>query len=135
MKPFKLEILTPEKVFFNGETEHLIARTFEGDVGILYGHSPYVANLVSGYIKVKLSDGSFRTAAVSTGVIKASEEGAVILANTVEWADEIDVERAKRAEEEARRRLKENKSQHEFDLAEQKLKRALNRISVAGGKY
>lgn len=134
MRPFKLEIITPEKIIFDGETEHLIARTSEGDVGILYGHTPYVANLVSGAVRVKLDDGSFRLAAVSEGVIKASAEKTVILANAVEWADEIDVERAKRAEEEARRRLKENKSQREFDLAEQKLKRALNRISVAGGR-
>lgn len=134
MKPFKLEIITPEKIFFDGETEHLIARTSEGDVGILHGHTPYVANLVSGPVKVKMTDGSFRRAAVSEGVIKASPDGVVILANAVEWSDEIDVERAKRSVEDAKRRIKENKSQREFDLAEQKLKRALNRISVAGGK-
>ncbi|MBE6836580.1 MAG: ATP synthase F1 subunit epsilon [Ruminococcus sp.] len=133
MKPFKLEIITPEKIFFDGETEHLIARTSEGDVGILHGHTPYVANLVSGPVKVKMEDGSFRMAAVSGGVIKVSADNTVIIASAVEWADEIDVERAKRSVEDAKRRLKENKSQREFDLAEQKLKRALNRISVAGG--
>ncbi|MBQ7757241.1 MAG: ATP synthase F1 subunit epsilon [Oscillospiraceae bacterium] len=134
MKPFKLEIITPEKIFFDGETEHLIARTSEGDVGILYGHTPYVANLVSGPVKVKMPDGNFRRAAVSGGVIKASPEGTVILASAVEWSDEIDIERAKRSVEDAKRRLRENKSQRELDLAEQKLKRALNRISVAGSK-
>lgn len=134
MKPFKLEIITPEKIFFDGETEHLIARTSEGDVGILHGHTPYVSNLVSGPVKIKMSDGNFRIAAVSGGVIKASPDKTVILANAVEWADEIDIERAKRSAEDAKRRIKENKSQREFDLAEQKLKRALNRISVAGGK-
>lgn len=132
MKPFKLKIITPEKTFFDGETEHLIARTSEGDVGILYGHTPYVANLVSGPMKIRLDNSDFRTAAVSGGVIKASPEETVVLVSAVEWADEIDVERAKRAEDEARRRLKETKSQKEFDLAEQKLKRALNRLTVAG---
>jgi len=133
MKPFKLEIITPEKIFFDGETEHLIARTSEGDVGILHGHTPYVADQVSVPVKVKMEDGSFRMAAVSGGVIKVSADNTVIIASAVEWADEIDVERAKRSVEDAKRRLKENKSQREFDLAEQKLKRALNRISVAGG--
>lgn len=132
MKPFKLKIITPEKIFFDGETSQLIARTSEGDVGILYGHSPYVANLGSGPLKIKLEDGSFRVAAVSEGALKASPEETVVLVNAVEWSDEIDVERAKRSEEDARRKLLENKSQREFELAEKKLKRALNRLSVAG---
>lgn len=132
MTPFKLKIITPEKVFFDGETEQIVARTTEGDVGILHGHTPYVANLVSGPLNVKMPEGSFRKAAVSGGVIKAQPDKVVIIASAVEWSDEIDVERAKRSEEDARRRLKEYNSQKEFDLAEQKLKRALNRLTIAG---
>lgn len=132
MTPFKLKIITPEKVFFDGETEQIVARTTEGDVGILHGHTPYVANLVSGPLNVKMPEGSFRKAAVSGGVIKAQPDKVVIIASAVEWSDEIDIERAKRSEEDARRRLKENNSQKEFDLAEQKLKRALNRLTIAG---
>lgn len=132
MKPFKLKVITPEKVFFDGETEQIIARTQEGNVGILFGHTPYVSNLISGEVKIKMSDGIFRSAAVSGGVIKVSPESATLLVNAIEWADEIDVERAKRSEENARQRLKEHTSQKEFDLAEQKLKRALNRLTIAG---
>lgn len=132
MKPFMLKIITPEKIFFDGQTENIVARTKEGNVGILYGHTPYVSNLVSGEVKIKMNDGKFRSAAVSGGVIKVSPESTTLLINAIEWADEIDVERAKRSEENARQRLKEYKSQKEFDLAEQKLKRALNRLTVAG---
>lgn len=132
MKPFKLKVITSEKVFFDGETEQIIARTQEGNVGILFGHTPYVSNLISGEVKIKMSDGKFRSAAVSGGVIKVSPESTTLLVNAIEWADEIDVERAKRSEENARQRLKEHTSQKEFDLAEQKLKRALNRLTVAG---
>ncbi len=56
-----------------------------------------------------------------------------ILANAVEWADEIDLDWAKRSEEDARRRLKEQQDKHQLDLAELKLQRALNRISVGSG--
>ncbi len=45
MKTFKLKIITPEKVFFDGDTEQVIVRTTEGDTGVLYGHENYVANL------------------------------------------------------------------------------------------
>lgn len=132
MKPFMLKIITPEKIFFDGQTENIVARTQEGNVGILYGHTPYVSNLVSGEVIIKMNDGKFRSAAVSGGVIKVSPESTTLLVNAIEWADEIDVERAKHSEENARQRLKEYKSQKEFDLAEQKLKRALNRLTVAG---
>ena len=57
-----------------------------------------------------------------------------ILANAVEWADEIDLDWAKRSEEDARRRLAEKTSRYELDRAELKLQRALNRISVGTRK-
>lgn len=132
MKQFRLKIITPEKTFFDGETSQIVAKTTEGNIGILSGHAPYVANLISGPLKVMMPDGQFRVAAVSEGVLNVSADENVILASAVEWADEIDVERAKRSEEDARQRMERHNSQKEFDLAERKLKRALNRLTVAG---
>ena len=51
MTPFKLQIITPEKTFFDGETEQIIARTTVGDVGILNGHEPYCAALGIGQMR------------------------------------------------------------------------------------
>ena len=129
---FSLSVVTPEKVFFDGETSQIIVRTTEGDIGILANHTSLVADLPSGPLKVRQEDGGWRTAAISTGLLKVGGNKVSILANAVEWADEIDVEWAKRSEEDARRRLKE--MQHdklEMDRAELKLQRALNRISVS----
>ncbi len=78
-------------------------------------------------------DGSWRVAAISTGLLKVGGNKVSILANAVEWADEIDLDWAKRSEEDARRRLKEQQDKHQLDLAELKLQRALNRISVGSG--
>lgn len=127
---FSLSIVTPEKVFFNGETTQIIVRTTNGDIGVLANHTSLVADLPSGPLKVKQEDGSWRTAAISTGLLKVGGNKVSILANAVEWADEIDLEWAKRSEEDARRKLKEMQDKHELDLAELKLMRALNRISV-----
>ena len=132
---FSLSVVTPEKVFFDGETSQIIVRTTEGDIGILAHHTSLVADLPSGPLKVRQEDGSWRTAAISTGLLKVGGNKVSILANAVEWADEIDVEWATRSEEDARRRLKE--MQHdklELDRAELKLQRALNRISVSSMK-
>ncbi len=130
MTPFRLKIITPEKIFFDSDTEQVTVRTTEGDIGILARHENFVANLPSGPLKVKI-DGKFKLAAVSDGVIKVSRDKTTIIANAVEWADDIDVEWAKRSEKEARERMEQHKSDMEFKYAELKLKRAINRLDVS----
>ena len=103
--PFRLNVITPERVFFDGETTQIVVRTTEGDIGIMANHTSLVANLPAGPLRIMQEDGKFRTAAVSAGVLKVGKNKATILATAVEWADEIDLARAKRAEEEARLRL------------------------------
>ncbi|MGN0608653.1 MAG: ATP synthase F1 subunit epsilon [Oscillospiraceae bacterium] len=127
---FKLNVITPEKVFFDGETSQLIVRTTEGDIGILAHHTSLVADLPSGPLKIKQEDGTYRTAALSSGLLKVGGNKVSIIANAVEWADEIDLEWAKRSEAEAREKLNSLKDSHELDIAELKLQRALNRISI-----
>lgn len=134
MTPFKLEIYTPDKLFFDGETENLIVRTTVGDKGILARHEDYVAALPIGKLKVKI-DGNFKIAAISEGTIKVSRDKTVILTQSCEWADEIDLERAKAAKAKAEERMAQAKSDDKmYLLAEYKLKRAINRIETYGLK-
>lgn len=90
--PFHLTVITPEKIFFDGETTQIIVRTTEGDIGILANHTSLVASLPSGPLKVMTEDGSYRVAAVSAGLIKVGGNKVNIFADAVEWADEIDIE-------------------------------------------
>lgn len=131
MTPFKLQIITPEKTFFDGETEQIVVRTTVGDVGILNGHEPYCAALGIGQMRVMIG-GEFRHAATSGGIIKVSREKTTILVQTCEWSDEIDITRANAARETAEGRIKAAQSDNDLRLAEAKLKRALNRIDTAG---
>lgn len=131
MKPYKLKIVTPEKIFFDGETEQITIRTTEGDIGILANHIKYVCNIIAGPLKVKQENGEYRVAALSEGILKVSEDGVTILASTAEWADEIDLERAEKAKQKAENILSDKSRMDEFDRAEIKLKRALARISVS----
>ena len=93
MTPFDLKIITPEKTFFEGNTEQIIVRTVSGDIGILAGHAPYVANIVSSPFRIKI-EGEFRTAAISGGLIKVSADGVTVVTSAIEWADEIEIGRA-----------------------------------------
>ena len=133
MTPFNLKIITPEKTFFEGTTTQIIAKTTTGNVGILHGHVPYVANLVSSPFKIEI-EGTLKEPALSGGFIKVSGEDVIVVTNAIEWADEIDVARAERSRQNAEERMKRHESQKEFDRAEKKLKRALNRLLVAGKK-
>ncbi|MGN1411750.1 MAG: ATP synthase F1 subunit epsilon [Oscillospiraceae bacterium] len=134
MSTFKLKVITPERVFFDGEVVQVTVRTTEGMVGILANHINYCAILPSSEMKIKFSNNDIKEVAVSSGTIKVFNNTVTILASACEWADEIDLQWAKRSEEDARRKLQEHQSDQEFKYADLKLKRALNRISVGNKK-
>lgn len=133
MASFRLKVLTVEREFYDDEVDRLIVRTTTGDAGILPNHVPYTAALGVGGLTI-IKNGQRRVAAVSGGFVDVSKEQTVVLARTCEWADEIDVNRAQDAAERARRKMQQKDSQHEYDVAQVKLRKALNRIRVAGNK-
>ena len=96
MTEFKLKILTPEGVVYEGMDESVIVRTNVGDKGILAKHEPYVAALTIGQAKIRIN-GTVRIGAVSSGIVEVTKDQTSILAQSFEWADEIDVERAEKA--------------------------------------
>jgi F-type H+-transporting ATPase subunit epsilon len=133
--PFSVKIITPEKTFFDGDTEMLIVRTSEGELGIMANHISLVVNLPSSPLRIQNEDGSWHTASISTGLLKVGANKATVIAAAIEWAEDIDLEWAKRSEADARERLKKYKSgEYDYRLAELKLRRALNRQNV-GNAY
>ena len=79
-------------------------------------------------------NGQSRVAAIAGGFVDVSREQTVVLARTCEWADEIDINRAREAAERARAILQKKESDHEHDIAQVKLKKAINRMRIAGDK-
>ena len=132
MTTFSLKIITPEKIFYDGEIVQIGLTTKEGNIGIMAGHVPYVANLVPSSLKIKEKDGEeFRVAAVAGGMVKMSGNEAVVVTSAVEWAEDIDLPRAQHAKEVAQNRIAAAKNdERELMLAEAKLRRALVRIGV-----
>ena len=131
MNEFKLEIVTPDGMEFDGMAESLLVRTDDGDVQILAGHVDYMASLGTGRAKVTVG-GKERLAACSGGFVTVSRSEVKLVAVTFEFADEIDVERAKRARERAEAELKDAKDERAMTLAKARLRRAISRIGVAG---
>lgn len=130
---FNLEVVTPDRVFFAGETDMVIARTTEGDIGILHDHEPLVAPLRIGSIRVKQENNTLRWAACTEGFIIVTEEKVTIITDSAEWSDEIDPERAQGAKERAEHRLHIHKVENkDIDVirAKMALERAINRIRI-----
>ncbi|MEJ8553964.1 F0F1 ATP synthase subunit epsilon [Tepidibacter sp. Z1-5] len=126
---FSVEIVTPDKKFFEGTAEMVVVRTINGDVGILKNHASYVAPLDIGLLKLK-KNGSFKEASVAGGFIQVDKEKTTILTEAAEWADQIDVQRANKAKEEAEAKIK-SADEKEVKLAKVDLKKAINRIEVS----
>lgn len=127
---FPVEIVTPDKVFYKGNAETVIVRTTEGDIGILKGNAPYVAGLSVGKLRLKL-EGKFTEAAIAGGFIQVDKEKTTILTEAAEWAEDIDIDRARKSKEEAENELKNTTEKHKKEELEFKLKKAENRIDVA----
>lgn len=133
MATFHLTIVTPDGSYYDGEAEKLCLRSTTGELGILANHIDMVTALGMGEARITLN-GETRKAACIGGMLAVTNGEVRVVATTFEWAEDIDVERAKASEERARAVL-EDKSRSERDLkiAEAKLKRALVRQSVGKG--
>ena len=133
MTPFRLKIVTPDGLIYDGEAEQLTVRTQEGDVSILARHINFVIPLGMGRAVVT-ANGQRRAAACIGGMLSVVNGDVTLVPTTFEWADQIDVDRAERAQKKAEDRLKASTSDTEVRLAEAKLRRALVRKSVASYK-
>lgn len=130
MSAFRLQIVTPDGSLFDGEAEALRLRTTEGYVSIRAGHADYLAVLDIGVVTVT-ENGTARDAACGGGFLSVEKGEVRLVATTFEYAETIDVERAKAAEERARERLAAAQDEKDIALARVKLARALNRQKVA----
>ena len=129
MKPFHLQIVTPEGLLFDGDAESLLVRTGEGDVEIMSGHTDLFASVGVGRARI-LADGNSRTASCSGGFLSVKGGEVKLCAVTFEFADTIDIGRAKAAMERAERAITAAKDDRSERIAKAKLARALTRISV-----
>lgn len=135
MASFHLQIITADGLKFDGQADRLVIRTTEGDIAILRGHVDYFAALRDVSELCLTIDGDTRTAAVSGGFVSVTRDITRLNAITLEWADEIDVQRARRALKEAEQIIKESRQkQQDYRWAEIKRKRAANRIRIAESK-
>ncbi|MCR4990011.1 MAG: ATP synthase F1 subunit epsilon [Lachnospiraceae bacterium] len=126
---FKLRIITPERTFFEGDVSMVEFNTTEGEVGILKGHIPLTVVIAPGIITITDESG-VREAALHAGFAEVLQDGVVIMAEIIEWPQEIDLDRAKEARDRAEERLRTKTPETDIARAETALQRAVARINV-----
>lgn len=133
MKSLQFSLVTPEKKLLEEEVAQVTLPTEAGEVTILSDHIPYIASLKPGEILTKNAEGEAQSFVVSGGFVEFHDNTLSILADAAERADEIDLERARVAEERAReiREKKVDLSAEEQALAVAALERAWARLHVA----
>ncbi len=131
MKEFYLEVLTPSKKVFEG---NVLSVTLPGTVGefqILHDHAPIISTLEIGRMKMRTESDGEKVFAISNGVAEVLKNKVLILVRSIENVDDIDLDRAEKAAERAKKRISD-RSNPEVDLtrAEAALQRALNRMKL-----
>lgn len=135
-KSIKVKIVTPERVVLQEEYEEAIIPTTAGEIGVLANHTPLVSGIQPGEIRLKKGDHT-TLLAISSGFIEVRPNSKiVILADTAERAEEIDLERAEKARTRAEAMLKEKSQAEDIDYArlQSQLDKELARLKV-GRKY
>jgi F-type H+-transporting ATPase subunit epsilon len=125
-----VEVVSPERILWTGEADMVSARTLGGgDIAFLTGHAPFVGALDVGKVTIRPTEGSDELVAVHGGFVEVSNDRVTILSDVAEVASQIDVERARQAQERAESALR---VEHDAE-AEAALRRANVRLAVADG--
>ena len=124
-----LKIVTPDRVFYQGEVSMVEFNTTEGEIGVLKGHVPTTVIISPGILTITEAEET-KEAALHAGFAEILQNEVVILAEIIEWPEEIDEERAKRARERAEERLRTKTPETDILRAETALQRAMARIHV-----
>ncbi|MBQ8281062.1 MAG: ATP synthase F1 subunit epsilon [Lachnospiraceae bacterium] len=128
---FKLKVLAPNRVFYEGEADMIELTTTEGEIGVYKDHIPLTAIVSPGILKISLN-GEVKEAAMLEGFLEITGDEVIILSESCEWPHEIDVKRAEEAKIRAERRLSSSDINVNMDRAEIALKKSLIRLNVAG---
>ena len=126
---FRLKIITPDRVFYEGEADMVEMNTTDGEIGVYSQHVPTTFILVPGVLTIH-EGGEEKCAAIHAGFAEVLQDRVTVLAEAAEWPDEIDVERAERARARAEERLSHHADNINQMRAESALRRALTRIEV-----
>lgn len=132
MKELSLEIITPSKQAFSGKVKSITVPGTAGSFQVLFNHAPLLSTFEIGKIKLEDLEGKEIEFATSGGTVEVTENKILILADSLESKEEIDINRAKQAYDRAKERLANRAKEVDSMRAEGALARAINRLKFTG---
>lgn len=127
---FPLRVLTAERVFYEGRCHSLTVPTLDGLYGVMAHHENVVIAIIPGVMTLRTDAGEEQIAAVSEGLFKMENNEALLLVDTAELPEEIDLRRAEETAAKAREELLQKHSTQEHALALARMARAMSRAKV-----
>ena len=133
MNTFKAHIYAADRVFFEGDCESMIVPTEDGQYGIWAGHSNVISAVVPGIMTFRVPGKKDEIAAVSSGLVKIENNDVLLLVDSAEHPEDIDIKRAQHAADAAKEALLQKQSIREYHMAQLTLSRAIARLRAKGG--
>ncbi len=130
MAALTLEIITPNRIQFKGEVQSVTIPGTEGSFQVLKNHAPLMSTFEIGEVKIVLPDGKETAYATGGGTVEVLDNHVLVLADSLEEINNIDVERARSAKERAEDRLAHKTDTTDVLRAQNALQRAINRLRL-----
>lgn len=125
----QVELVAADRLVWSGEAKMVIARTTEGDMGVLPGHTPVLSVIIEGVVDIQTPDGETWVAAVDAGFLSVSNDRVSILSERAEMSHEIDLEKARHDLERARAAGEDDEAAREAVRQAEARVRAVERAS------
>lgn len=130
MRTFHLQIITQEKVAYEGDAESIILPTTEGEISILPGHTPLIAIAREGEMVISHGGGERTHLAVIGGVLRVTQDSVVFLTDSAERFDELDEQKALEAREKAQKMMQGKLTEREMAEAASMLQKNLLHLKL-----
>lgn len=130
MRPFDIQILASDHVFYEGEILSVVIPTVDGYYGVMARHTNVIIGIVPGIFSYTLPDGIKREASVSFGMLKVEKGKVLVLVDTIEKPEDIDINLAERQAAQAKEALLQKKKTWEYNVAHATLARVASRIKL-----
>ncbi|AEF86088.1 ATP synthase F1, epsilon subunit [Treponema primitia ZAS-2] len=127
---FTFEVHTPYRLFYKNKVEAISVTLLDGEIGVYAHHDPITAPVKSCLLKIMEKGGKWKTSYTSEGILEVAGGKTVIMADSAEWPDEIDHDRALEAKHQAEETLKNSSFKFESETAKLKLERADMRLKA-----
>lgn len=134
MDEFKLLLIASDRLYYNGPCVSVTIPALDGDWGIMAHHAEMVTSVRAGELRFTTPDGTTEAVAVGPGFAQVNKRDVLVLAETIERPDEIDVNRARREYQEAQEALRQVKSHKEYRITLAAMFKAMGELKVKNHK-